>query len=151
LFSRARVHPGGSECQRRPPSTFGGVRPPASLLVHRAGLLHHEHYCQSRRSISSQGGGDTKLARAQACGLLLLLAAAARSPLSIEGRRTPEGDWKTRGGLEVRIENHVSLRGGLERIALSLLAPASRATASRSISAWLSIDDLGAYLCFTLR
>jgi hypothetical protein len=95
-----------------------------------------------------EGGGDTKLARAQALGLSYYWQ--QRLLATVEGRQDAEGDWRTRGGLEVRIENHVFLRGGLDE---------SRVTAGAGIAArgftvdlgMASNDDIGATYLFTLR
>lgn len=95
-----------------------------------------------------EGGGDTTLKRAQALGLSYYWQ--ERLLATIETRQDSEGDWKARGGLEVRIENHISLRGGLDQ---------SRLAAGAGISArgftvdlgMASNDDLGATYLFTLR
>jgi hypothetical protein len=95
-----------------------------------------------------EGGGDTKLSRQQAFGLSYYWQ--QRLLATIEGRQDAEGDWNTRGGLEVRIENHVFLRGGLDE---------SHATVGAGIAArgftvdlgMASNDDLGATYLFTLR
>jgi len=95
-----------------------------------------------------EGGGDTVLGRAQAFGLSYYWQ--DRLLATLETRQDAEGGWNGRGGLEVRIENHVFLRGGLDQ---------SHLTAGAGISArgftvdlgMASNDDLGAtYLC-TLR
>jgi hypothetical protein len=95
-----------------------------------------------------EGGGDTRLARAQTLGLSDYWQ--QRLLATIESHQDAERDWKTRGGLEVRIENHVFLRGGLEQ---------SHATVGAGIAArgftvdlgMASNDDLGATYLFTLR
>jgi len=94
------------------------------------------------------GGGDTTLERAQALGLSYYWQ--DRLLATVESRQDSEGEWKARGGLEVRIENHIFLRGGLEQ---------SRLTAGAGITArgltvdlgMASNDDLGATYLFTLR
>jgi hypothetical protein len=37
-----------------------------------------------------------------------------RLVVTIEDRQDAYGTWRTRGGFELRVENHVSLRGGLD-------------------------------------
>ena len=95
-----------------------------------------------------EGGGDTKLARAQALGLSYYWQ--QRLLATIEGRQDAEGDWKTRGGLEVRIENRVFLRGGLDESHVT----AGAGIAARGFTVDLGMasnDDLGATYLFTLR
>jgi len=95
-----------------------------------------------------EGGGDTVLGRAQAFGLSYYWQ--DRLLATLETRQDAEGGWNGRGGLEVRIENHVFLRGGLDQ---------SHLTAGAGISArgftvdlgMASNDDLGATYLFTLR
>lgn len=94
------------------------------------------------------GGGDTRLRRAQAFGVSYyweqrLLATA-------EWRQDAEGDWRARGGLELRVENHVLLRGGLDggRASTGVGIRAGGVTADIAMA---SHDDLGATYLFTLR
>jgi len=95
-----------------------------------------------------EGGGDTALGRAQTFGLSYYWQ--DRLLATLETRQDAEGGWNGRGGLEVRIENHVFLRGGLDQ---------SHLTAGAGISArgftvdlgMASNDDLGATYLFTLR
>jgi hypothetical protein len=94
------------------------------------------------------GGGDNTLERAQAVGLSYYWQ--QRLLATVESKQDAGGDWKTRGGLEVRIENRVFLRGGLEQ---------SHATVGAGVAAggftvdlgMASNDDLGATYLFTLR
>lgn len=95
-----------------------------------------------------EGGGDTVLARAQAFGLSYywenrLLATA-------ETRQDAAGDWKARGGLELRIERHVLLRGGLEGDHASAGVGIHTHGFTADI-AMASHDVLGATYLFTLR
>jgi len=95
-----------------------------------------------------EGGGDTTLERAQALGLSYYWQ--DRLLATMETRQDSEGDWKTRGGLEVRIENHVFLRGGLDESHLT----AGAGIAARGFTVDLGMasnDDLGATYLFTLR
>jgi hypothetical protein len=94
------------------------------------------------------GGGDTELSRQQVVGLSYYWQ--QRLLATIESRQDAAGDWKTRGGLEVRIENHVFLRGGLD---LSHVT-AGAGIAARGFTVDLGMtsnDDLGATYLFTLR
>jgi hypothetical protein len=95
-----------------------------------------------------EGSGDTKLARQQAFGLSYYWQ--QRLLATIEGRQDADGRWKTRGGLEVRIENHVFLRGGLDESHVTTGA----GIAARGFTIDLGMashDDLGATYLFTLR
>ncbi len=95
-----------------------------------------------------EGGGDTPLERAQAVGLSYYWQ--DRLLATFETRQDSEGDWKSRGGVEVRIENHIFLRGGLEESHLS----AGAGIAARGFTVDLGMasnDDLGATYLFTLR
>jgi hypothetical protein len=95
-----------------------------------------------------EGGGATELNRSQAFGLSYyweqrLLATA-------ESRQNAAGDWKTHGGLEVRIENHVLLRGGLDESHVTT----GVGVAARGFTVDLGMasnDELGATYLFTLR
>lgn len=94
------------------------------------------------------GGGDTELSRQQAIGLSYYWQ--QRLLATIESRQDAEGDWKARGGLEVRIENHVFLRGGLDQAHVT----AGAGIAARGFTVDLGMasnDDLGATYLFTLR
>lgn len=95
-----------------------------------------------------EGGGDTSLTRTQAFGLSYYWQ--QRLLATVEGRQDAEGDWKTRGGLEVRIENHVFLRGGLDesRVTTGVGVAARGFTLDLGMA---SNDDLGATYLFTLR
>lgn len=95
-----------------------------------------------------EGGGDTTLARAQALGLSYYWQ--ERLLATVETRQDSEGDWRARGGLQVRIENHIFLRGGLEQSHLT----AGAGIAARGFTVDLGMasnDDLGATYLFTLR
>lgn len=95
-----------------------------------------------------EGGGDTELSIAQAAGLSYYWQ--ERLLATVETKQDVQGEWKTRGGLELRIENHVFLRGGLD---------GSHATAGVGITGkgitvdlgMASHDELGATYLFTLR
>jgi len=94
------------------------------------------------------GGGDTVLSRQQAVGLSYYWQ--QRLLATIESRQDAEGDWKARGGLEVRIENHVFLRGGLDQSHVT----AGAGIAARGFTVDLGMasnDDIGATYLFTLR
>jgi hypothetical protein len=95
-----------------------------------------------------EGGGDTELARAQAVGLSYYWD--QRLLATVESRQDADGDWKARGGLELRIENHVMLRGGLDgdRVTAGAGVAARGFTLDLAMS---SHDDLGATYLFTLR
>jgi hypothetical protein len=58
------------------------------------------------------GGGDTPLSRAQAVGLSYYWQ--QRLVVTVESGQDAGGQWRTRGGFELRVENHLSLRGGLD-------------------------------------
>jgi len=95
-----------------------------------------------------EGGGDTELSRAQSFGLSYywdnrLLATA-------ETRQDAAGDWKPRGGLELRIERHVLLRAGLEGDHASA-GVGIHAHGFTADIAMASHDVLGATYLFTLR
>ena len=95
-----------------------------------------------------EGGGDTVLGRAQAFGLSYYWQ--DRLLATLETRQDAEGGWNGRGGLEVRIENHVFLRGGLDQSHLS----AGAGVTARGFTVDLGMasnDDLGATYLFTLR
>jgi hypothetical protein len=95
-----------------------------------------------------EGSGDTRLARQQAFGLSYYWQ--QRLLATIEGRQDANGRWRTRGGLEVRIENHVFLRGGLDESHIT----AGAGIAARGFTVDLGMasnDDLGATYLFTLR
>ena len=95
-----------------------------------------------------EGSGDTKFARAQTLGLSYYWQ--QRLLATVEGRQDAQGDWKTRGGLEVRIQNHVFLRGGLDQAQVT----AGAGIAARGFTVDLGMasnDDLGATYLFTLR
>lgn len=95
-----------------------------------------------------EGGGTTGLSRSQALGLSYYWQ--ERLLATVESRQDAGGDWRTRGGLEMRIENHLFLRGGLDQ---------SQATVGAGITAhgftvdlgMVSNDDIGATYLFTLR
>lgn len=95
-----------------------------------------------------EGGGDTKLSRAQAAGLSYYWEDRLRA--TIETRQDAAGDWHPRGGLELRIENHVLLRGGLEgqHVTTGVGVTARGVTLDLGMA---SNDDLGATYLFTLR
>jgi hypothetical protein len=95
-----------------------------------------------------EGGGGTTLERAQAVGLSYYWQ--QRLLATIETRQDSEGSWNARGGLEVRIENHVLLRGGLDQSHLT----AGAGIAARGFTVDLGMasnDDLGATYLLTLR
>ena len=95
-----------------------------------------------------EGGGDTPLERAQAFGLSYYWQ--DRLLATFETRQDSEGDWKGRGGVEVRIENHIFLRGGLEESHVS----AGAGITARGFTVDLGMasnDDLGDTYLFTLR
>lgn len=143
-FARVSTQAAGSEAHSG--VTFG-----ASVLLRPfsfIGLGYSIHNIIEPSFDLIEGGGDTVLGRAQALGLSYYWQ--DRLLATMEARQDSEGDWKTRGGLEVRIENHVFLRGGLDQ---------SRLTAGAGITArgftvdlgMASNDDLGATYLFTLR
>jgi len=95
-----------------------------------------------------EGGGDTALGRAQTFGLSYYWQ--DRLLATLETRQDAEGGWNGRGGLEVRIENHVFLRGGLDQSHLT----AGAGITARGFTVDLGMasnDDLGATYLFTLR
>jgi len=94
------------------------------------------------------GGGATPLSRAQAFGLSYYWQ--NRLVVTMESRQGSDGTWRNRGGIELRVENHLMLRGGLDE---------ARAAAGVGITwsgitldaAMISHDALGATYLFTLR
>jgi hypothetical protein len=94
------------------------------------------------------GGGDTELSRAQAVGLSYHWE--QRLLATVESKQDAEGDWKTRGGLELRIENHVMLRGGLDgdRVTTGVGIAARGFTVDLAMA---THDELGSTYLFTLR
>lgn len=95
-----------------------------------------------------EGGGNTALSRAQAVGLSYYWD--QRLLATIETRQDADGDWKTRGGLELRIENHVLLRGGLDGDHVTTGVGINARGFSLDL-AMSSHDELGATYLFTLR
>jgi len=95
-----------------------------------------------------EGGGKTTLSRAQAAGLSYYWG--DRLLASVESRQDADGDWKTGGGLELRVENHLMLRGGLDvdRVTTGVGIVARGFTADIAMT---SHDELGATYLFTLR
>ena len=95
-----------------------------------------------------QGGGETSLTRAQAVGLSYYWQ--QRLLATIESQQDANGVWKSRGGVEVRIENHVMLRGGLDgthtAVGVGVLAGGFAVDLAMT-----SHDTLGATYLFTLR
>jgi len=94
------------------------------------------------------GGGATGLNRGQAFGLSYYWQ--QRLLATVESRQNAEGDWKARGGLEVRIQNRVFLRGGLEQSHVTTGAGIAAGGFTADIG-MTSNDDLGATYLFTLR
>jgi hypothetical protein len=94
------------------------------------------------------GGGATGLNRGQAFGLSYYWQ--QRLLATVESRQDAEGDWKARGGLEVRIQNRVFLRGGLEQSHVTTGAGIAAGGFTADIG-MTSNDDLGATYLFTLR
>jgi hypothetical protein len=94
------------------------------------------------------GGGETELARAQAVGLSYYWEQRLRA--TVETGQDAEGGWRTRGGIELRIENHVQLRGGLdgEHLTTGVGVSVSGITLDLGMT---SHDALGATYLFTLR
>jgi hypothetical protein len=94
------------------------------------------------------GGGDTALSRAQAIGLSYYWQ--QRLLATVESRQDAGGDWKPRGGLELRIENHVFLRGGLDgsRVTTGVGVAARGFTVDLGMA---SNDEIGATYLYTLR
>jgi hypothetical protein len=142
----ARVSTEAAESASQTAVTFG-----ASVLLRPfsfIGLGYSIHNIVEPSFDLIEGGGDTSLARTQAFGLSYYWQ--QRLLATVEGRQDAEGDWKSRGGLEVRIENHVFLRGGLDRSQVT----AGVGVAARGFTVDLGMasnDDLGATYLFTLR
>ncbi len=94
------------------------------------------------------GGGDTPVSRAQAVGLSYYWD--QRLLATVESRQDIDGDWNTRGGLELRIESHVLLRGGLDGGHVTTGAGINTHGFTLDL-AMSSHDELGATYLFTLR
>jgi hypothetical protein len=94
------------------------------------------------------GGANTALSRAQAIGLSYYWQ--QRLLATVESRQDAGGDWQPHGGLELRIENHVFLRGGLDgsRVTTGVGVAARGFTVDLGMA---SNDEIGATYLFTLR
>jgi hypothetical protein len=94
------------------------------------------------------GGATTPLSSVQAAGLSYYWQ--QRLVVTVEGRQDAAGDWRSRGGFELRVENHLVLRAGLA---------GSDATAGVGVSwsgftldaAMTTHESLGASYVFTVR
>jgi hypothetical protein len=95
-----------------------------------------------------EGGGATELNRRQAFGLSYYWQ--QRLLATFESRQDAEGDWKARGGLEVRIQNRVFLRDDLDQSHVTVGAGVAAGGFTADIG-MASNDDLGATYLFTLR
>jgi len=94
------------------------------------------------------GNGDTRLARTQAFGLSYYWQ--QRLLATVESRQDAGGEWQTHGGLELRIENHVFLRGGLDQ-SMTTVGAGIAANGFTVDLGMVSNDDIGATYLFTLR